>query len=92
MQFVSDISTGSHESIEGVVFLILTAINGNVHGCGFSAGVEQHLRNVGEADAGIGELSLDHGADFLAQRFGNAVSMMLTCPGFRHPYFPGLNL
>src|SRR6185312_8745663 len=91
MQLVPDVAAGGHESLQGVCFLFFFAIDGYVNLRRFSARIEHDLRDIGEADARVGKLPFDHDADLLAQRLGNAVSMMLTCPGFHHLIFLGLN-
>src|SRR5579875_4050037 len=88
VQLVADESAGSHETFEGVLLFLCTSIDGDIDDCGFSTGVEQDLRDIGEADARVGEFPLDHGADFVAERACDPIAMVLTCPWFRHLILP----
>ena len=84
----ADVAFGCFKAGDGVVFGFGDVgdgvVDGDIDAGGFAAGVEDDFADVAEGDAGIGELALDHGADFFAQRFGYAVLMMFASPMLRH--------
>src|ERR1700752_90418 len=91
VELVADVSASGHQAFESVGLFLLTTLNGYVNLRGLPSGVKEDLSNVRKADAGVGKLPLDHGADFVAQCSRNAISVILTCPGFRHLMSPSFD-
>ena len=87
----ADKAFGCFEAGDGVVFGFSDvgdgAIEGDIDAGGLGAGVEDDFTDIAEGDAGIGELALDHGADFFAQRLGYAILMMFASAMLRHESF-----
>ncbi len=87
-QFVADEAPGCSQRLSCLLFLHFAAIDSDVDPRGLAAGVDHHLTDIGEADAGVSEFAHDHAADLFAQRFRDAVAMVLSCPWFHHGNSP----
>ena len=77
---MADVAAGSHKRGEGFLFFFFAAIDGDVDERPFAAGVEGDLADVGEGDARVGELALDHGGDFVAKGPGDPVLVVFARP------------
>src|SRR5580698_10995889 len=87
-QFMADIASCCHESIDRLRFLIWAAIHGDINQGRFAPWIQYDLCDVGKADTWIGELALDHGSNFFTQRLRHAILMVFTGPLFWHLKLP----
>ncbi len=72
------------QAVHRAYFGFGAAIHLHIHLRRFAAGVEQHLRDVRGGDARVGKVAQNHGIDFLTDRFGDAVLVVLAGSLFRH--------
>src|SRR5579884_226182 len=87
-QFMPDIPARRHKPFQRVLFFFGAAVYGDINQRRLSTRIQHNLADIGKTDAGIGQLSLDHGPDLLAQRLCHAVLMVFARPLFRHLQFP----
>jgi hypothetical protein len=72
----ADVGSGGHKTGEGGFFLLLVAVDGDVDAGGLASGCKHDVGDVAGGDAGIGELSFEHGADLLGEGVSDSVAMM----------------
>jgi len=72
----ADVGARGHEALEGGLFLLLVTVDGDVDAGGLASGGKHDVGDVAGGDTGIGELSFEHGADFLGEGVRDSIAMM----------------
>ncbi len=74
----ADVGARGHEAGEGLLLLFEGAVDGDEDARGLAAGGEDDLGDMAGGDAGVRELSLEHGADLIGEGAGDTVAVVCS--------------